>query len=88
MATDTFSSNGSGLIGPAENAVAITPDDSNDLATMSRALFIGGAGNLVVVMKGGQTVTFYNLAAGSILSIRAARVKASSTTATNIINLY
>ena len=87
-ASDTFASSSSGLMAPADNAVAITPDDANDLATMSRGIYIGGAGNLAVVMKGGQAVTFQNLAAGAVLSVRVARIKSTGTTATNLLNLY
>ena len=77
-----------GLTSPADNAAAVTPSDSTDLAYTSRALYIGGAGNLVVTMAGGGDVTFSAVPAGSILPIRVSRVKATSTTATSIVNLY
>lgn len=77
-----------GLTSPADNATAVTPSDSADLAFNSRALYVGGAGNLVVTMAGGGDVTFTAVPAGSILPIRVSRVKATSTTATSIINLY
>ncbi len=77
-----------GLTSPADNATAITPSDSTDLAFNSRALYVGGAGNLVVTMAGGGDVTFTAVPAGSILPIRVSRVKATSTTATSIVNLY
>lgn len=77
-----------GLTSPADNATAVTPSDSTDLAFNSRALYIGGAGNLVVTMVGGGDVTFTAVPAGSILPIRVSRVKATSTTATSIVNLY
>jgi hypothetical protein len=77
-----------GLTSPADNAAAVTPSDSTDLAYNSRALYVGGAGNLVVTMSGGGDVTFTAVPAGSILPIRVSRVKATSTTATSIVNLY
>lgn len=77
-----------GLTSPADNAAAVTPSDSTDLAFNSRALYVGGAGNLVVTMAGGGDVTFTAVPAGSILPIRVSRVKATSTTATSIVNLY
>lgn len=77
-----------GLTSPADNATAVTPSDSTDLAFNSRALYVGGAGNLVVTMAGGGDVTFTAVPAGSILPIRVNRVKATSTTATSIVNLY
>ncbi len=77
-----------GLTSPADNAVAVTPSDSTDLAFTSRALYVGGAGNIVVTMAGGGDVTFTAVPAGSILPVRVTRVKATSTTATAIVNLY
>ncbi len=77
-----------GLTSPADNAAAVTPSDSTDLAYTSRALYIGGSGNVVVTMAGGGDVTFSAVTAGAILPIRVTRVKATNTTATSIINLY
>lgn len=77
-----------GLTSPADNATAVTPSDSTDLSYTSRALYVGGAGNIVVTMAGGGDVTFTAVPAGSILPVRVTRVKSTSTTATAIINLY
>jgi hypothetical protein len=85
---DQHSSFVEGLTSPADNAAAVTPSDSTDLAFTSRALYIGGAGNIVVTMAGGGDVTFTAVPAGSILPIRVSRVKSTSTTATSIVNLY
>lgn len=71
---------------PANNAVLVTPDDDNDLGFASRALYVGGAGNLDVVMLGGDTVTFTGVPAGVILPIRVSRVL-ETTTATAILSL-
>ena len=87
--TDTFSNHESGLDSPAKNAVAVTPNDSTDLTTAARALYIGGAGDVVVDMVGtGSTITFAGVPAGTILPIRAARVRSTSTTATSIVALW
>lgn len=77
---------------PASNAVAVTPNDSTDLTYVTRGLFVGGAGNIVVIM-GDQavdatTVTFTGVLAGTILPIAVRRVRATSTTATNIVALW
>ena len=37
---------------PAEGAVAVTPHDTTELATVCRALYVGGAGNVSVSMGG------------------------------------
>jgi hypothetical protein len=72
---------------PARYAVAVTPSDSTDLTRMSRGLFVGGAGNLSVVMAGDSaTVVFTGVPAGAFLPIRVHRVNA--TTATNIVAVW
>lgn len=73
---------------PARNAVAVTPSDSVDLTYTARYLFVGGAGNLSVIMDSGTTVAFNGVTAGSVLPIRAARVRATGTTATNIVAMW
>ena len=47
------------------NAEAIVPHATNPLPHTARRIHIGGAGDLVVKMKGGNTVTFVGLAAGT-----------------------
>ena len=73
---------------PADYAVAVTPNDSTDLARTPRAVYVGGAGNLNVDMSDGTTILFANLTAGTILPVRVKRVRATSTTATSLVALY
>lgn len=72
----------------ARRAAAITPSDSATSDDPTRAIYVGGAGNLRVDMVSGGTVTFSNLAAGTVLPIQVTRVYATSTTATLLIALY
>ena len=85
---DTFVEYITGLTAPAEGGAAVTPNDSVDLTTSSRGIFVGNAGDLKVDMVNGDTVTFTNLGAGVIHPIRAARVYSTGTTATSIVNVY
>jgi hypothetical protein len=78
---------GAVMSGPAENFFSITPSDSVDLIRTPRAIYIGGAGNVVVRITGEASVTFQGLAAGTILPIRCDRVLATGTTATNLVGL-
>lgn len=88
-ATDTFASFQDGLTSPAENAVAVTPHNSTDLTIATRALWIGGAGNISVEMVGGQSaVVFTGIPAGTLLPLRVTRVNSTSTTATSIVAVY
>ncbi|HUF56671.1 MAG TPA: hypothetical protein VMM55_08950 [Thermohalobaculum sp.] len=85
--TDKFRARSSGLSSPGHSAADIVPADGTDLAVTSRALYVGGAGDLRVTMAGGQTVTFANLAPG-ILPVRVRRVHATGTTASGIVALW
>jgi hypothetical protein len=70
------------------NAAAVTPSDTTDLSTTANRLYVGGAGTLTVVTSHGSTVAFASMAAGSFLDVRVRRVKATGTTATNLIALW
>ena len=83
--SDAFESTVSSLDAPISAAVAVTPNDGADLAVISRALYIGGGGDLRVTLKAGTApVTFTAMAAGWH-PIRARRVHAAGTTATDIV---
>ena len=86
---DDFSTNEEGLNSPANDAAAITPNDSTDLSKTTRGLYIGGDGDVKVNMANtGTAVVFAGAKAGSILPIRATRVYSTDTTATNIVGLW
>jgi hypothetical protein len=53
----------------------------------TRAIFVGGAGNLALITTNGSAVTLTGVSAGTELRIRATQVLAG-TTATNITGLY
>jgi hypothetical protein len=66
----------------------ITPSDTLNLDTtnLPRALYFGGAGNVVLV-TGGVAVTV-PVAAYQILPVRPDRINSTSTTATPIFGMY
>lgn len=73
------------------NATAITPSDTVPVVDANRpitGIYVGGAGNVTVITEGGQTVTFTAPPVGSILYIRSTHVKATGTTALNLVALY
>lgn len=73
----------------ARYAVAVTPSDTTNLTNVTRGLFVGGVGNLSVVMAGdGATVVFTGVPAGAFLPIRVSRVNSTLTTATNITAVW
>lgn len=78
-----------GTESPATSAFAITPSDSTNLTQTTRAIYIGSAGNLKVLMLEDSTpVTFTGLVEGTLLPICVKRVYETDTTASNIIGLY
>jgi len=83
-AIDTFASNSEGLTAPVDNAEAITPNDSADIVTATRALSVGAGGTLRVTTLGGNTVDL-NPQDGQFMPIRVSRVHATGTTATGIV---
>ncbi|WJR67242.1 hypothetical protein QTA58_00260 [Neorhizobium sp. CSC1952] len=74
------------VLGPASNAEAVTPSDSTDLTHVSRGLYVGVAGDISVIMRGGQTVTI-SVQAG-LHPLAVSRVRASGTTATGIVAIW
>ncbi|MCJ8334611.1 MAG: hypothetical protein MJH10_10260 [Epibacterium sp.] len=84
---DIYEGFAAGLEAPATKAAAVTAADS-DLAQTTRAIYIGGAGDIEVYMAGDTTaITFVGLQAGTVLPIRVDQIRAAST-ATNIIALW
>jgi hypothetical protein len=86
--SDAFSSHSQTLEAPASRAFAITPADNIDLASATRAIYVGTAGNLNVVLVGDTApVTFANVPAGATLPLRVRRVRAAGTTAQNLVGV-
>jgi len=85
---DNFSTFYTELNSPAQDAFAVSKSDSANLAYFSRALYIGGGGNVAITTVKGTNVTFANVPAGAILPVRAQKVLDTGTTATLIIGLY
>ncbi len=74
---------------PATSAEAVVPNDSTVLEA-TRGLWVGGAGDIVVVMSGGDgsSVTLSGVTAGTLLPLSVIGVDATDTTATLIVALY
>lgn len=72
--------------------VIVTPSDSTDItgsnANTPATLFVGVGGNIDVVTIGGSTLLLKNIADGSFLPIQVTRVKATNTTATDIVAIF
>lgn len=75
-------------VGPARNAVAVTPSDSADLATVPRAICIAADGNVVLVMSGNGQEVSVAMVAGTLYPLAPTRIKATGTTATGIVAVW
>jgi hypothetical protein len=84
---DIYDDRSSGLESPGYNAAAVTPDDLADLPIASRALYVGGSGDVHVTLVGGGDVTLKAVPVG-ILPLRVRRVHMAGTTATDIVAVW
>lgn len=76
------------MTGPISGGAAVTPGDSTDIAQPSRVVYVGTGGHLVVRLTSGATLTFKNVASGTLLPLRVDRVLATGATAADILVLY
>ena len=71
-----------------EYAAAITTSDTVSLTGVTRAVYVGGAGNITAIMSNGDAVLFSAVPVGTVLPIRCTRINATATTATLLIAMY
>ena len=68
------------------DASAVTPSDTVDLPYATRSLYVGGAGDVTVMLvRASAQVTYKAVPAGTRLNISVTRVYATLTTATSIL---
>lgn len=73
----------------ASAAAAVTPSDSVNLNPGCVALYVGTGGNISVLpTMGDVAVTLTGVGDGSVIPIKAKRINATGTTASNIVALY
>ena len=67
------------------HAAAVTKSDSTEIFGI--ALYVGGAGDVVLLTEGGETVTWTSVPAGTTIVQRFTKVK-NATTATNMVRQW
>lgn len=72
---------------PAQGAITVVPSNTIDLTSPTTGIYVGGAGNVRVLMLLGDDVIFVGVTAASILPIQVTRILATGTTATNMLAL-
>lgn len=88
MPIDPFEEYRDSPVAPARDAFAITPQDGADLSVAPKAIYVGTGGSVVLrgVDSSGDTV-FANVATGTILPVRVRAIRATGTTASDIVGL-
>lgn len=86
-AIDDFATLSASPEGPIQHATSVVASDTTDLPHVTRALYLGGAGDVAVQMKDGTVVTFIGMGAGWH-PVRVARVLATGTTASDILGCW
>jgi len=87
MQFDSFAGSGDSLVAPAKHAFPITPQANSDLPMAAKALYVGGAGDVVLrAVDSQEDVTFFNVASGTILPVRIRAIRDTSS-ASNFVGL-
>jgi hypothetical protein len=66
----------------------ISPDDIATLPFVPRAIYVGGAGDISVMMFDGSIVIFTAAVAGTVLPLRVIKVFKTGTTAFNLVGMF
>jgi hypothetical protein len=86
---DYFSGTLDSVSAPATRAVAVVPHDVNALTDIPKALYVGTGGNVTMRGVGGTADSVWkNVPDGAVLPFRAQYVRATGTTAADILALY
>jgi hypothetical protein len=89
MPIDNFNGvEGDMLIASSINPYAITPHDTDPLPVVPKAIYVGTGGDVTLRGIGAEAdVTFRNLPSGYYFCVRASHVRATGTTATDLVAL-
>lgn len=83
---DDFSTRRRVRIDPPGSALAVTPDDDNDLSDVSTAVYVGTTGDVRVTMDvNREVVTFPNMSGGCWHPMQVCRIHDTGTTATGLL---
>jgi hypothetical protein len=86
---DNFSDKPRNLGDPATFVAVVTPNDTNALAEVPKALYVGTGGDITMRGIGGSSDSVWkNVQTGAIIPFRAQFIRATGTTASNILALY
>jgi hypothetical protein len=84
-AIDTQAQRGDAAELPAKRLRAITPHDTNELAFVPKALFVGVGGTISLIAQEDTAAVSLTVLSGAIIPVRAKIVKTTGTTASGIV---
>lgn len=85
---DIYAHTTPGLSSPAIDGSMIVPNDADDLAHVTRALYVGGGGQIAAQLASGSMVTFAAVPSGTLLPLRVRRVMSTGTSADGLVGLW
>ena len=79
-----------GVEAPATYAMPITPSDVDDLPRISRAIYVGTTGDIMIALAGKQCgpVKFKAVPAGTVLALFCKKIYATGTTADDLVAIW
>lgn len=84
--TDRFSTMMDHAAAPSRSVLTVAPSDSSALPVLPKALYVGVGGDVTLrCADDAVDVTFRNVPSGGLIRARASHVRATGTTATNIL---
>lgn len=87
MIYDPYEKHGAAVSDPARQAFPIVPNDTQPLAVLPKAIMAGTSGTLTLRAVDSPADVTLTVAAGQIVPLRAAYIRASGTTASAILGL-
>lgn len=86
MAVDVFDGYQDEQGGPSRAPFAVVPHDINELPVIPKGIYVGTGGDVTLRgVKGTADVVYRNLPDASYIAVRAQYVRATGTTASNMI---
>ena len=85
---DKFRYNSDSATNPARSVQSVIMSDEQELLLVPKALFVGSGGDIALrCLEDTEATVLKNVAAGSILPVRAIQIYATGTTAGDIVAL-
>ena len=86
MGMDRFSGYAASPDSPATEAFAVTPSDTVELPAVTKAIYVGSVGHVTLrPVHASADVIYRNVQTGSYLTVRASHIRATGTTAGDLI---